>query len=389
MQVAAVGFSFYQAAITLAGYARPRRSTATAANETPETTFGIVICARNEASVIGDLLEDLRTQDYPADRVHVTVVAHNCTDATAEVAACAGARVISLENYNVGKVGPLRAAFDSMPFSDYVGVLDADARIPSGYLRSVAENADNRPALQVETVSARPINELEAAYGFGRASRNALWWRPRARLGLGTTLTGSGFFVRPEVIRDILPQLLTSTEDLEMTARLAMAGTIVNFLDTTRATVEEPAVLGASINQRSRWVRGHIGTIWRTWPHLVARGAKGDWRALDLAIFMIVPTRVLTRTGVTAALVIRFLAPGSSIAAGPILLAALGETLIPVAVCAKAGILEFNRHGVRVALEHGVLGFLWFPIGLWSLVTARRVSWGAIPRQARDTGSKA
>jgi hypothetical protein len=80
--------------------------------------------------------------------------------------------------------------------------------------------------------------------------------------------------------------------------------------------------------------------------------------------------------------------PGSSITATPILLAALGETIIPVVVCAKAGILEFNRHGVRVALEHGVLGFLWFPIGLWSVVTARRVSWGVIPRQVRGTGSE-
>jgi cellulose synthase/poly-beta-1,6-N-acetylglucosamine synthase-like glycosyltransferase len=383
----AVGFSLYQAAITLAGYARPRRAVASGLAE-PDTTFGIVICARNEAPVIGNLLRDIVTQDYPADRIHVTVVAHNCTDATASIAECAGARVVVLDDTRVGKVGPLRAAVESLPYADYVGVLDADARIPADYLRSVAESADGRPALQVETVPAKAQNELEAAYGFGRASRNALWWRPRSRLGLGTTLTGSGFFIRPELIRDVLPELRSGTDDLEMTTRLAINGITVSFVDSTRAAVEEPAALGPSINQRSRWVRGHMGTIWRTWPRLALRAAKGDPRALDLALFVLVPTRVLTRTGVTAALMIRFLAPGTSIAASPILLAAAAETVIPVAVCAKAGILKFDRDGVRVAIEHGVLGFLWFPIGAWSLLTARRRSWGAIPRQATHPGAE-
>lgn len=387
IQAGAVGFSLYQAAITLAGYARPRRAVASGHGE-PDTTFGIIICARNEESVIGNLLHDIRAQDYPAEQVHVTVVAHNCTDATAAIAECAGVRVVVLDDRRIGKVGPLRAAIDALPAADYVGVLDADARIPPDYLRAVAESADGRPALQVETVPARAQNGLEAAYGFGRASRNALWWRPRARLGLGTTLTGSGFFIRPELLRDVLPQLRSGTDDLEMTTRLAVNGITVSFVDSTQATVEEPAALGASINQRSRWVRGHMGTIWRTWPRLALRAAKGDPRALDLALFVLVPTRVLTRTGVTAALIFRFLAPATSIAATPIIVAAAAETIIPVAVCARTGILKFNREGVRVAIEHGILGFLWFPIGAWSLVTARRRSWGAIPRQAAPQGAE-
>jgi cellulose synthase/poly-beta-1,6-N-acetylglucosamine synthase-like glycosyltransferase len=386
MQLLATALSLYQAAITLAGYARPRRIPRPSGEE---RTFAIVVCARNEGAVIDGILDDVRAQEYPKDRLHVTVVAHNCSDDTARVARCRGARVIELNDGRKGKLEALRAAMAAMPPSDYVGFFDADARIPADFLQAVADGIENHPAVQVKTVPAVPTNELEAAYGFGRASRNALWWEPRSRLGLGTTITGSGFFIRPHLMNAILPSLRSGTDDLELTTRLAASGVSVRYLDSTQTMVEEPAALGPSINQRSRWVRGHMGTVGRTWPALALRGLRGDLRAADLALFLVVPTRVLTRTAVGAGLVLRVLAPASSIPATPMLIAAAGETLIPLIVCTKAGILTFNRQGARLALEHGLLGFLWFPIGLWSLVTARRVSWGAIPRHARNgTGTE-
>ena len=48
--------------------------------------LAIVVAARNEATVIGNLMESIRRQDYPADCVSVFVVADNCTDDTARLA---------------------------------------------------------------------------------------------------------------------------------------------------------------------------------------------------------------------------------------------------------------------------------------------------------------
>ena len=47
--------------------------------------FAFLIAARNEEAVIGQLLDSIRAQDYPADLFDIYVVADNCTDATAEV----------------------------------------------------------------------------------------------------------------------------------------------------------------------------------------------------------------------------------------------------------------------------------------------------------------
>ena len=66
--------------------------------------YGVLISARNEEGVIGELIASLRAQNYPADLLDIYVVADNCTDRTAEVARAAGATVYRRFNrLEVGK----------------------------------------------------------------------------------------------------------------------------------------------------------------------------------------------------------------------------------------------------------------------------------------------
>ena len=48
--------------------------------------YAVVISARNEESVIGNLIDSINKQDYPSDKITVFVVADNCTDKTAQIA---------------------------------------------------------------------------------------------------------------------------------------------------------------------------------------------------------------------------------------------------------------------------------------------------------------
>ena len=69
-----------------------------------ESKFAVIIAARNEQAVIAQLIASIRSQKYPKELVDVFVVADNCTDATAQVARDAGARVFERENREfVGK----------------------------------------------------------------------------------------------------------------------------------------------------------------------------------------------------------------------------------------------------------------------------------------------
>lgn len=72
--------------------------------KTPDLTpkdlhkFAVVIAARNESAVIGQLINSIKKQKYPAELVDIYVVADNCTDNTAEVARQAGAQVYVRNN---------------------------------------------------------------------------------------------------------------------------------------------------------------------------------------------------------------------------------------------------------------------------------------------------
>ena len=66
-------------------------------------SYGIVISARNEAGVIGNLIQSIKGQSYPAELIDIYVVADNCTDNTAEVARQFGA--IVYERFNNQLVG--------------------------------------------------------------------------------------------------------------------------------------------------------------------------------------------------------------------------------------------------------------------------------------------
>ena len=66
--------------------------------------FAVLIAARDEAAVIGQLIDSIKAQDYPSELVDIYVVADNCTDSTAMVAASRGATVYQRRNkLQVGK----------------------------------------------------------------------------------------------------------------------------------------------------------------------------------------------------------------------------------------------------------------------------------------------
>ena len=58
-----------------------------------EHKFMALIPAHNEEKVVANLVESLKKQNYPKDKLDIYVIADNCTDNTAEIAREAGAIV--------------------------------------------------------------------------------------------------------------------------------------------------------------------------------------------------------------------------------------------------------------------------------------------------------
>jgi cellulose synthase/poly-beta-1,6-N-acetylglucosamine synthase-like glycosyltransferase len=386
-QALVVAVSLYQTVVTALGYRLQRRPVDRSLSTARPPRLGLIVCARNESAVVGRLVRDLLDQDYPEELREVLVVAHNCEDDTASVAARSGARVLELQTVRLGKKFAIRAGAESLGTAfDFFGVFDADARVAPGLLRAIADHAAGADCLQAETVPIADADWLAEGYGFGRKARNLFWWRPREALGLSSTITGSGWFIRPDVFAKYTKAMWTLTEDLELTARLVADGHAVRYVSAAQVALGEPRQLGDSMRQRTRWVRGHLGVVKTRWLWVARQAIRGDIRALDLAIFLLFPTRMLTRLGVTAAVALTAISAPFALPALVVWPALAGEWLLPAWIAWRERLIHLSTGSLSVALRHGVLDLLWFPIGAWALVTARLQAWHSAPRHVPEAG---
>ena len=128
----------YQIFYTIVPFSIPPRKHKT---PTKMNNIAILIAARNESAVIGNLLDSINAQDYDASHLRTYVIADNCTDSTASIARERGAHVF--ERFNKEKVGKgyaLDFAIDKLRESgewekiDGVIVLDADNLLRENYV---------------------------------------------------------------------------------------------------------------------------------------------------------------------------------------------------------------------------------------------------------------
>lgn len=238
--------------------------------------YAIVIAARNEEKVIGNLLESIKKQDYPKDLITTFVVADNCTDKTAQVVRDKGA--ICYERFNdkeKTKGYALEYLFDQiekdygrMSFEGYF-VFDADNLLEKNFVSKMNDAFDS--GLKVIT-SYRNTKNFDENW---IASTYALHWlrsirtnhRARSVLHLATNIQGTGFLMANEIVKDGW-HYTSLTEDRALTADAVAQGYEISYQDEAMFFDEQPIDLKVAWRQRLRWSKGHLQAFAQTGPYL-------------------------------------------------------------------------------------------------------------------------
>jgi glycosyltransferase involved in cell wall biosynthesis len=108
-----------------------------------EKRVAVIVPAHNESAGLIPTLQDIKLQLGPADRV--IVVADNCTDDTAAVAAASGAEVIvrnDLERIGKGFAMGWGIAHLSQDPPDFVLFVDADCRLQADLIGALKRVCD-------------------------------------------------------------------------------------------------------------------------------------------------------------------------------------------------------------------------------------------------------
>ncbi len=332
----------------------------------PKTRFACVVAARNEAAVIGQLVDSLRAQDYPEDLYEIIVAPNNCTDSTEAVAAAHGARIFHPQGIIRSKGEVLTQVVDEIvlkePF-DAMCVFDADNLASRQFLANMNDAlCAGAGVVQGFRDSKNPEQTaISGCYSICYWMLNRFYNGARSALGLSALVNGSGFAVTARLLHQLGGwHTVTMTEDYEFSAQCALAGQRVHFAPGAVIYDEQPLTFAQSWRQRRRWTTGSLqGLQEYGWPLFRQALVRHSGVCLDMFLTFLMPFASLAGA-VLGALSVGPMLIGGSLVLGRFVLKGLAAVLL---LGAGAFVLSILGTGlaalVTVLLKKGSVAGMW------------------------------
>lgn len=254
----------------------------------------LLVAAKNEEVVIGNLVAMLCNLDYPADKYEVWAIDDRSTDNTPAILDRLATEYPQLKvvhravNAGGGKSGALNQVIPQT-FGDIIGVFDADAKVSPDLLKRVVPLFDNTQmgAVQVRKAIA---NSEENLWTKGQAAEMALdSYVQQQRIAVGGIgeLRGNGQFVSRIALNSCGGwNEETITDDLDLTVRLHLDNWKIGFL-LTPPVLEEGVTKASSLwHQRNRWAEGGYQRYLDYWRYIF-RTPMGFGKRIDLLCWML------------------------------------------------------------------------------------------------------
>ena len=259
----------------------------------PKTKFAVLIPARNEESVIGDLLDSLNNQQYPSDMYKVYAVINNCTDRTKQRALEYGAEIIECEGKISCKGDVLKYAFNRLRSTDTDAfiIFDADNVVHPDFLSAMNNvyASGHYVAQGRKDTKNMGDNWISASYSLFYNLQNFFYNRSRTHIGAAATINGTGFMVAKHLVEDGF-EPHTVTEDIELALMCLLKGHKVVYTDAAVTYDEQPTDFRTAWHQRKRWSRGIIQCLIRYSPSLFKRFiTEREFSSLDKILFTVSP----------------------------------------------------------------------------------------------------
>lgn len=286
--------------------------------------FALLICARNEQAVIGELIKTAFAQTYPRELFEVFVAADNCTDQTADVARRAGAVVY--ERFNKTQVGKgyalqfllERIQADYAPDAfDVFMVFDADNLLDKHYLAEMNKtfSAGYRVVTGYRNTKNYGDNWISAGYALWFLRESRFLNHARMLLHTSCAVSGTGFGFKREVIEQAGGwNFFLLTEDIEFTVYNCIKGEKIGYCPTAELYDEQPVRFSQSWRQRMRWARGYLQVFAKYGRSLITGiFSKNGFSCFDMCM-SIMPAIIVTMISivVNAASMILHIVQGQS-----------------------------------------------------------------------------
>jgi len=269
----------------------------------PLHRYAILICARNEENVIGQLLDSIRAQSYPQDKLMVFVMADNCTDRTAETAWMAGAEVYQrFSTTHIGKGYALeellqRIGRDYGDIFDGYFVFDADNLLREDYIEQmnrcfhsgIPSSADRTGRYEILTSFRNAKNYgdnwISAGYAQWFMRESTFLNSPRSLAGTSCAVSGTGFLFSRRILHKIGRwHFHLLTEDIEFTIQQIIDGETIGYCPDAVLYDEQPTRFSQSWRQRMRWAKGYLQVFCQYGARMIRGIFRGSFACWDMCM---------------------------------------------------------------------------------------------------------
>lgn len=358
-----------------------------------EHRYAVLISARNERAVIGNLLDSISRQSYDGSLVTTFVVADNCTDDTASIAREHGAVVF--ERFDTSRIGKgyalafLMERIDELypqhPFEGYF-VFDADNVLEESYIEEMDRTFSDGYEVVTSYRNSKNYgdNWISAGYALWFLRESQFLNRCRMRLGTSAAVSGTGFLFSRRAIDECGGwHFFLLTEDIEFTIECVTRGWKIGYCEKAVLYDEQPTRFIQSWHQRLRWSRGYIQVFGKYGGKLIRGVFRGSFACYDMSM-AIMPAAILSFAGLGAnlAAIVLSIASGHGL---DTVLTSLGSLLVnsclTVLVIGTVTTVTEWRHIYAPAWKKVLYNFTfplfmltYIPISFAALFT-RRVGW--------------
>lgn len=222
--------------------------------------FAIIIPARNEEMVIGNLLDSLERQNYPRDKYNIFVIPNNCNDNTRSVAIEKNANIIDCNIPVKSKGEVLQYVFKNIS-RDYDGyiIFDADNVVHPEFLNKMNDALSAGYNVAQGYRDSKNPNDtwISNCYAIYQYMQNSFLNQARMNVGMSAFINGTGFMISKKII-DNMANLKTMTEDTELSVQCALLNEKIAFVNNAITYDEQPLTFKESWKQRKRWSAGTV-----------------------------------------------------------------------------------------------------------------------------------
>ncbi len=253
--------------------------------------YGICVAARNEEKVIRNLLDSIKNQDYPLEKLTIYVVADNCTDNTAnivrEFAIENQVKTIVYEHQNPDertKGYALRYLFEQLKNegggvdqNEGYFIFDADNVLAPDYISRMNEAFDEGNEIVTSFRNSKNLGQNWISFSYA-----IHWLRTCLRehkgkniMKLSCRIQGTGFLFDKKYVRNGW-NYVSLTEDRAFCTDAVLQGGRVTYCEAARFYDEQPYNLKVALRQRIRWAKGHLQSSVENCPKLLKNIIKFD-----------------------------------------------------------------------------------------------------------------